>query len=146
MYGYADLAAIKLKDNPSSKQLASFHPFWLRTIAGQRVKLDEISLRETFLKQLRKATQIAYTLDHHDRMSSDDPNKTYRWLNEELARYLDRVRREHNVDVLQTNHARTADSRSGGPGIDPYSASANGGKEGKGRGRGGNGEEGHCPC
>merc|ERR1739836_8218 len=41
MYSIADLGRIVLADKPSCKQLENFFRLWGKTVAGQRVQLDE---------------------------------------------------------------------------------------------------------
>ena len=73
MYGIMDLAKVTLKDNPSLQDLTRWRQLWCKVCEHQRVKVDDITARETFVRELRKAPQLRYSLELYDHMDPEDP-------------------------------------------------------------------------
>ena len=105
---------------------------WMRIFGGQRVRIDDITARESLYNQLRKAPQLRYTIEHVDRMKIDDPDRTYQWLLSEFVRHLDRTRMEWQRGQEETW-------------LDQQTGSAPKANSAKGDGKGKKGSKGNTP-
>ena len=134
-----DLAKVKLKENPTLRDLARFRALWLKVYDGQRIRVDDVTARETFARELRKAPQMRCSLEHYDRMAPTDPDHSYQWLMDQLVTYLERkhmeATREQEVEWLE-NATRSRQER------EQLASAGKGGGRGNGKGGKGNGGKG----
>ena len=96
LYGTEDLLQVRLK----SDDLKSFLQNWDAVIAGMKRIPDENSLKDLFLRQLRKSRRMSYDLDVYDRSSDGSHHRSYAYLVQAVRDLLARERLKLNRERI----------------------------------------------
>ena len=100
LYSVEDLLKVALIND----DLATFVHNWDSVIAGLSHPPDETTLRDIFLRELRKSHRLKYDLDIYDRAREGTPEHTYKFLMESIKNLLTRERIRKNRDKIAKAH------------------------------------------
>ena len=110
LYGTEDLLQVRLQ----SDDLKSFLQNWDAVIAGMKRIPDENTLKDLFLRQLRKSRRMGYDLDVYDRLSDGSHHRSYAYLVQAVRDLLARERLKLNRDrISKSNDMRYSTAASG---------------------------------
>ena len=110
LYGTEDLLQVRLQ----SDDLKSFLQNWDAVIAGMKRIPDENTLKDLFLRQLRKSRRMGYDLDVYDRSSDGSHHRSYAYLVQAVRDLLARERLKLNRDrISKSNDMRYSTAASG---------------------------------
>ena len=110
LYGTEDLLQVRLQ----SDDLKSFLQNWDAVIAGMKRIPDENTLKDLFLRQLRKSRRMGYDLDVYDRSSDGSHHRSYAYLVQAVRDLLVRERLKLNRDrISKSNDMRYSTAASG---------------------------------
>ena len=110
LYGTEDLLQVRLQ----SDDLKSFLQNWDAVIAGMKRIPDENTLKDLFLRQLRKSRRMSYDLDVYDRSSDGSHHRSYAYLVQAVRDLLARERLKLNRErISKSNDMRYSTAASG---------------------------------
>ena len=110
LYGTEDLLQVRLQ----SDDLKSFLQNWDAVIAGKKRIPDENTLKDLFLRQLRKSRRMSYDLDVYDRSSDGSHQRSYTFLVQAVRDLLARERLKLNRErISKSNDMRYKTAASG---------------------------------
>ena len=110
LYGTEDLLQVRLQ----SDDLKSFLQNWDAVIAGMKRIPDENTLKDLFLRQLRKSRRMGYDLDVYDRSADGSHHRSYAYLVQAVRDLLARERLKLNRDrISKSNDMRYSTAASG---------------------------------
>ena len=110
LYGTEDLLQVRLQ----SDDLKSLLQNWDAVIAGMKRIPDENTLKDLFLRQLRKSRRMGYDLDVYDRSSDGSHHRSYAYLVQAVRDLLARERLKLNRDrISKSNDMRYSTAASG---------------------------------
>ena len=99
-YGTEDLLQVRLQ----ADDLKSFLQNWDAVIAGMKRIPDENTLKDLFLRQLRKSRRMCYDLDVYDRSSDGSHQRSYTFLVQAVRDLLARERLKLNRERISRSH------------------------------------------
>ena len=111
LYSVEDLLKVALLGD----DLTTFIYNWDSVVAGLSHKPDETTLRDIFLRQIRKSTRMKYDLEIYDRAKEGTSTHSYEFLVESIRNLLNRERMRKNRDRIAKSHG----DRFGAPVLDP---------------------------
>ena len=120
LYSVEDLLKVTLVGD----DLATFLYNFESVIAGMSHVPDEVTLRDIFLRQVRKSASIKYDLQIFDRAKEGTPTHTYEFLVNAVREYLTRERMRKNRDRIAKSHGE----KYGAPAYDTERPSPRGGR------------------
>ena len=82
----------------------SFIDNWDAVIAGMSHVPEKITLRDIFLKELRKSTKIKHDLETYERAKDGTKEHTYHWLIQSVRDLLNRERTHKNRQQIARAH------------------------------------------
>ena len=134
LYSVEDLLKVTL----NSDDLSTFIHNWESVIAGMSHVLEEATLRDILLTQLRKSCVFKYDLEIYDRAKEGTCNHTYQFLTQSIHDLLTRERIRRNRDKIARSHGDKygTPAPDDAPSHDPPKGKGKG-KDGKGAGKGG---------
>ena len=109
LYSVEDLLKVTLVQD----DLTTFLHNWESVIAGMSHIPDETTLRDIFLRQIRKSQKIKFDLERYDRAKEGTPERSYEFLKESIRDLLTRERMRKNRDRIAKSHG----DKYGAPGM-----------------------------
>ena len=100
LYSVEDLVRVKL----SGDDLTSFIHNWDAVIAGMSHVPEEITLRDIFLRELRKSTKRKHDLETYERAKDGTKEHTYHWLIQSVRDLLNHERTHKNRRQIARAH------------------------------------------
>ena len=126
LYRVEDLLGV-VRAGESVEDLRRFLNRWDATIAGMETPPDDLVLRDTLLRQIRKCQLMKYDIEEFDRANEKSEQKSYAFLLRNIRDLLDRERLRSNRNRIVEKNKQTEKLQPAAP--------AEGGKDrGKGKG------------
>jgi hypothetical protein len=126
LYRVEDLLGV-VRTGESVEDLRRFLNRWDATIAGMETPPDDLVLRDTLLRQIRKCQLMKYDIEEFDRANEKSEQKSYAFLLRNIRDLLDRERLRSNRNRIVEKNKQTEKLQPAAP--------AQGGKDrGKGKG------------